>query len=133
MKKYSVAFVCVHNSCRSQMAEALARLLADDIIIPYSAGTEVRPNINPDAVRVMKNMYGVDMEETQYSKLFCDIPEVDIVITMCCNVQCPALPCRHREDWGLSDPTGKSDEEFMKTAKAIEKKISKLKEKLMKI
>lgn len=80
------AFICVHNSCRSQMAEALAKSLASDVFISYSAGTETKPCINQDAVRIMKDMYGIDMELTQYSKLLSEIPPVDIVITMGCNV-----------------------------------------------
>lgn len=126
-KKYKVAFVCVHNSCRSQIAEALGKYLASDVLECYSAGTEKKPQINQDAVRIMKDLYGIDMEKTQYSKLLADIPPVDIVITIGCNVQCPSMPCSHREDWGLEDPTGKSDEEFIKTIKEIEKKVMDLK------
>jgi len=125
MKK--VAFVCVHNSCRSQIAEALGKHLAGDVFECYSAGTELKPNINQDAVRLMKQLYNIDMEKTQYSKLLSDIPEVDIVITMGCNVSCPVLMCPHEEDWGLDDPSGKSDEEFMKTIKTIEEKMMELK------
>ena len=109
-----VAFICVHNSCRSQIAEALGKALAADVFESYSAGTEVKPQINHDAVRLMKQVYGIDMEATQHSKLLADLPAVDIVVTMGCNVQCPALPCRHREDWGLDDPTGQSDAVFLK-------------------
>lgn len=126
MKKLKVAFVCVHNSCRSQIAEALGKHLASDIFESYSAGTETKPQINQDAVRLMKELYQIDMERTQYSKLLSDIPPVDIVITMGCNVNCPCLPCKHREDWGLYDPTGKSDEEFMKTIEMIDDKIKRL-------
>lgn len=110
--KEKVAFVCVHNSCRSQIAEALGKSLVSEIFESYSAGTETKPQINQDAVRLMKEQYQIDMEETQYSKLLSEIPPVDIVITMGCNVTCPNLPCRHREDWGIEDPTGNSDEEF---------------------
>lgn len=110
--KPKVAFVCVHNSCRSQIAEALGHSIACDTFDSYSAGTETKPQINQDAVRIMKEKYNIDMEKTQYSKLLNDIPPVDIVITMGCNVQCPSLPCKHREDWGLDDPTGKTDSEF---------------------
>ena len=127
MEKLKVAFVCVHNSCRSQMAEALGKALAGDVFESYSAGTEVRPQINQDAVKTIKELYHIDMNETQYSKLIDEIPEVDIVITMGCNVQCPSLPCRHREDWGLEDPSGKEDEAFKYTARIIEKKIMDLK------
>ncbi|MBU3803960.1 MAG: arsenate reductase ArsC, partial [Candidatus Cellulosilyticum pullistercoris] len=91
------------------------------------AGTEVKPQINQDAVRIMKELYHIDMNETQYSKLLKDIPEVDIVITMGCNVQCPTLPCKHREDWGLEDPSGKEDEAFKYTARMIEEKVIDLK------
>ena len=124
--KPKVAFICVHNSCRSQMAEALGRLLASDVFEAYSAGTELRPQINQDAVRIVKNLYGIDMNETQKSKLLTDIPEVDVVVKMGCNVVCPFLPSRHEEDWGLEDPSGKCDEEFLKTAKTIEEKVKDL-------
>lgn len=126
-KKLKVAFVCVHNSCRSQIAEALGKRLAADVFDCYSAGTETKPEINRDAVRIMKDRYGIDMEKTQYSKLLAELPPVDIVVTMGCNVQCPNLPCRHREDWGLDDPTGKSDSEFLKAIEAIAKNVRELK------
>lgn len=127
MDKCKVAFICVHNSCRSQMAEALGKQLASDVFESYSAGTETKPQINQDAVRIMKQLYGIDMEQTQYPKLLSDIPPVDVAVTMGCNVQCPCLPCRHREDWGLDDPTGKQDEAFIETARVIEGKIKELK------
>ena len=131
MEKKKVAFVCVHNSCRSQIAEALGRHLAADIFDSYSAGTETRPQINQDAVRLMKEVYHIDMEaEGQYSKLLQDIPPVDVVITMGCNVQCPYVSCEMREDWGLEDPTGKSDEEFLRTMQSIEDKVMHLAEQL---
>lgn len=128
-KKPVVAFVCVHNSCRSQMAEALGRYLAADVFTSCSAGTETVPRINPDAVRLMKEIYGIDMKD-QYSKTLDKLPPVDVLITMGCNVQCPALPCRRREDWGLEDPTGKSDEEFRKVIAVIEEKVLALRESL---
>lgn len=121
-----VAFICVHNSCRSQIAEALGKHLASDTFESYSAGTEVKEQINPDAVRLMKQLYHIDMEQTQYSKLLSALPDIDIVITMGCNVECPCLPCRHREDWGLDDPTGMDDMVFEKTISLIQEKISEL-------
>lgn len=124
--KPKVAFICVHNSCRSQMAEALGRLFASDVYESYSAGTETKPQINQDAVRIIKNLYNIDMNENQYSKLLTAIPQVDIVIKMGCNVSCPFLPSRHEEDWGLEDPTGKSDEEYINTARIIEQKVKDL-------
>lgn len=128
MKK--VAFICVHNSCRSQIAEALGKHYGAEIFESYSAGTETKPQINQDAVRLMKKIYGIDMEKTQKSKLLSEIPNVDIVITMGCNVNCPTLPCEHREDWGLNDPSGKSDEEFIKVIEIIDSKIKELVKKL---
>jgi arsenate reductase len=128
--KPKVAFICVHNSCRSQIAEALGKHLASDVFKSYSAGTETKDRINPDAVRIIKQLYGIDMEETQRPKLVEDIPPVEIVITMGCNVECPYLPSKHREDWGLDDPTGMPDEEFIKVIRAIETKITALRGKL---
>lgn len=128
-KRYKIAFICVHNSCRSQIAEALGKYYASDVFESYSAGTETKPMINQDAVRIMKELYGIDMEKSQRSKLLSDIPPVDVVITMGCNVHCPYLPCSLREDWGLVDPTGKSDEEFIKAIEEIETKILELKRK----
>lgn len=127
MDKPRVAFVCVHNSCRSQIAEALGKHLASEVFESYSAGTETKPQINQDAVRLMKQVYGIDMEKEQYSKLLSELPPVDIVITMGCNVECPYLPCKYREDWGLEDPTGKPDAEFLQTIQTIEDKILALK------
>lgn len=131
MNKPKVAFICVHNSCRSQIAEALGKHLASDVFESYSAGTEQRDRINPDAVRLMKELYGINMEQTQRPKLLADIPAVDIVVTMGCNVTCPFLPCKERYDWGLEDPTGKDDEEFTKTIHIIEENIKELKEKIL--
>ena len=130
-KKPNVAFICVHNSCRSQMAEALGKKLASDVFCSYSAGTETKPRINPDAVRLMKQIHGVDMEQTQYSKLLSELPEIDVVITMGCNVSCPFLPCSHREDWGLEDPSGKEDEAFRVVMDRIEENILNLKERIL--
>lgn len=129
MKK--VAFICVHNSCRSQMAEALGKQLAADAFESCSAGTETKPHINRDAVRLMKQVYGIDMEVSQHSKLLEDIPPVDIVITMGCNVHCPTLPCTHREDWGLDDPSGKEDEAFLFTMRLIEEKVMDLRRRIL--
>ena len=128
MRKPKVAFICVHNSCRSQIAEALGRHLASDVFESYSAGTEPEPQINQDAVRLMKQIYGIDMEKTQYSKLLSDIPPVDVVVTMGYNVHCPFLPCTERFDWGLEDPTGAGDEAFIETIREIHRKIVELKE-----
>ena len=130
MNKPKVAFICVHNSCRSQIAEALGKHLAADVFESYSAGTELKNHINPDAVRLMKKIYGIDMELTQKNKLIAEIPNPDVVVTMGCNVSCPTMPCKMREDWGLDDPSGKEDEVFEKTIQIIEEKILELKSRL---
>ena len=130
MTKPKVAFICVHNSCRSQIAEALGKALASDVFESYSAGTETRPQINQDAVRLMKALYGIDMEQTQYSKLISDIPEPDIAISMGCNVGCPFIGRPFDDNWDLEDPTGKSDEEFKKVIDEIRVRIMELKQRL---
>ena len=126
-KKPNVAFICVHNSCRSQIAEALGRHFASDTFDSFSAGTEIKQQINQDAVRIIKNLYGIDMEKEQYSKLIADIPSPDIAISMGCNVGCPFIGRPFDDNWGLDDPTGKSDEEFEDVIKQIEDKIISLK------
>ena len=132
MEKIKVAFICVHNSCRSQIAEALGKKYLSDICECYSAGTETKPKINQDAVRIMKQVYDIDMEETQYSKLIDSIPEADIVVSMGCNVVCPYMPCKLEMDWGLEDPTGQEDEVFLETMKEIEQKVLDLRDTVLK-
>ena len=129
--KKKVAFICVHNSCRSQIAEALGKHLASDVFESYSAGTETKPQINQDAVRIMKELYGIDMEQTQYSKLLADILNPDIAISMGCNVGCPFIGRAFDDNWGLEDPTGKADEEFKIIIREIESKILQLRNELM--
>ena len=134
MSKKKVAFICVHNSCRSQIAEALGGHIASDAFESYSAGTETKPQINQDAVRLMKELYGIDMEaEGQYSKLISDIPTPDIAISMGCNVGCPFIGRPFDDDWGLEDPTGKNDEEFKIIIEAIRENIIELRNKLYKV
>lgn len=130
MNKPKVAFICVHNSCRSQIAEALGKYYASDVFESYSAGSETKPQINQDAVRLVKERYGIDMNKKQYSKLIHDIPDPDIAISMGCNVGCPYIGRGFDGDWGLEDPTGKSDEVFLEIIDEIEKHILQLKEQL---
>ena len=124
MKK--VAFLCVHNSCRSQMAEALGKHLRGGEFEFYSAGTETKPRINQDAVRLMKKLYGIDMEQTQYSKLIDEIPEPDLVISMGCDVGCPYIGRPFDDNWSLPDPTGQSDAAFIETIRKVEERIMQL-------
>ena len=91
MTKKKVAFICVHNSCRSQIAEALGKHLRGDEFDFYSAGTQTKPQINQDAVRLMKQLYGIDMEQAQFSKTVDKIPAPDMAISMGCEVGCPYI------------------------------------------
>ena len=126
-RKPRVAFLCVHNSCRSQIAEALGKHLAADVFESYSAGTEMKPRINQDAVRLIKELYNIDMEEKQRVKLLTDLPrEIDVVIKMGCEVVCPFWPAKYQEDWGLEDPTGKSVEDFKLIIAKIEANVLRL-------
>lgn len=130
MDKKKVAFICVHNSCRSQIAEALGKHFASDVFESYSAGTETKPQINQDAVRIMKELYGIDMEKEQYSKLISDIPTPDIAISMGCDVGCPYIGRAFDDNWGLPDPTGKDDTEFKKVIEQIRVNMEALKNNL---
>ena len=121
-----IAFICVHNSCRSQIAEALGKKIGKGIFECYSAGTELKNSINSDAVRLMKELYNIDMNLSQKPKLIKDIPHCDIYISMGCNVQCPIIKGSVNYNWGLEDPTGKNDEEFIRIIKVIEDKVNKL-------
>lgn len=132
MSKKKVAFICVHNSCRSQIAEAFGRHLAADVFESYSAGTETKELINQNAVRLMKELYDIDMEaEGQYSKLISDIPMPDVAVSMGCNVGCPFIGRPFDDNWGLEDPTGKSDDEFKAVIEEIRKDILELRSKLV--
>lgn len=126
MSKISVAFICTHNSCRSQIAEALGKTLAGDTFESYSS---IKDQINPDAVRLMKQHYGIDMLASgQKPKKITDLPNIDY---RCRGVRCPFLPAKKRVDWGLEDPTGQNDEIFMRVITKIETKILALKEELL--
>ncbi len=131
MKRWKVVFVCVHNSCRSQMAEALGRKYLSDICQCYSAGTEIKPQINPDAVRLMKQVYSIDMEADQYPKLLSQVPQGDVIVSMGCNVTCPYLPGALHLNWGLEDPSGKGDEVFLRVMGEIEEKVLALRDTLL--
>lgn len=126
MDKPKVAFICVHNSCRSQIAEALGKHFLEDKFDFYSAGTETKPKINQDAVRIVKNLYEIDMEKTQMSKTIDKIPKPDIAISMGCDVGCPYIGREFDENWNLPDPTGESDEFFINVIKNIERHIKNM-------
>lgn len=124
--KTKTAFICTHNSCRSQIAEALGNYYNNGNFQFFSAGTHIKKRINPDATRLLKKLYNIDMEKTQYPKLLETLPQVDIVVTMGCGIRCPYLSCKYRKNWELADPTGKSDEEFIKIISEIDRRIKLL-------
>lgn len=125
MKKIRIAFVCTHNSCRSIMAEAWTKHLGSDVFDVYSAGTEQYPGPKPMAIEVMEDQ-GVDMSGAS-SKLIKDIPKTfDILVTMGCGVECPFVPCKYREDWGLQDPSGGPKADFEITRDLIKAKVLEL-------
>ena len=125
MKK-KIAFICVHNSCRSQIAEALGKHFMSDKYDFYSAGTETKPQINQDAVRLMKELYGIDMEKEQYSKTIDKIPTPDIAISMGCDVGCPFIGKAFDDNWNLPDPTGKTDDCFIEVIKQTELQVKSI-------
>lgn len=128
-KKWKVVFLCKHNSCRSQIAEALAGKLASDVMEVYSAGVESGKEISSRAVRILKTEYNIDLlEEGHYTKLVSDIPEVDIAIYMGCNIECVSVPCMIELDWGVESASGGSDENFIEMIKIIESRVLKLRD-----
>ena len=125
MEKYKVGFICVGNSCRSQMSEGYAREYADDLFEVYSAGTKPSDQVKPNAVEVMKEE-GIDIS-SQYPKKLEEIPsELDILITMGCDVECPFIPCEYRNDWNLDDPAGKPIDEFRRIRNIIKDNVKNL-------
>jgi len=124
--KPTVAFICTHNSCRSQISEALGRRFYSGVFTSFSAGTELKASINADALRLVDDLFHIDMAKSQRPKLLEALPPVDVIITMGCGVQCPALACKYREDWQLEDPTGKEDAAFLEIIRSIERKLEDL-------
>ena len=128
MKK-KVAFVCTHNSCRSIMAEGWAKHLGSDVLEAFSAGTEKYDHPKPLAMEVMEDL-GIDMSQAS-SKLLDKLPDgIDILITMGCGVECPFVVCKHREDWGLDDPSGGPKSGFEVTRDLIKDKVVELIERI---
>lgn len=126
MAEKKVAFICVHNSCRSQIAEALGKHLRGGDFAFYSAGTETKSQINQDAVRLMKQIYGIDMEQTQYCKTVDKIPAPDLAVSMGCDVGCPYIGRDFDENWELPDPSGQDDEVFIEVIRQIEEHVRNL-------
>ncbi|UAL07293.1 MAG: arsenate reductase ArsC [Candidatus Methanogranum gryphiswaldense] len=121
-----IAFICVHNSCRSQIAEAIGNSLSDGSFTCYSAGSEPSECIDPDAVRHLKEIFGIQMTDKQFPKLISDLPPVDVVVTMGCGVTCPYMPCKRRVAWNIPDPKGISDQKYVEVITLIEGKVKEL-------
>lgn len=121
-----VLFVCVENSCRSQMAEGLARHLGGSAIEVYSVGSRASGCVDPTAISVMRER-GIDIT-TQRSKGFSELPTVfwDAVITMGCGAAPPELPAKRSADWGLPNPKGSPIEAFREARDAVEAKVREL-------
>jgi protein-tyrosine-phosphatase len=124
MKK--VLFVCVENSCRSQIAEAFAKIHGSDIIESYSSGSRPSGVVNPKGIASMKEI-GYDMS-FHTSKSLSDIPDIeyDYVITMGCDDECPFVRAKNREDWVIPDPKDVDTEGFRNIRKMIEEKVKEL-------
>lgn len=122
----NILFVCVENSCRSQIAEGFARVLGKGILEPYSAGSRPAGKVNPEAIVVMREI-GIDLT-SQSSKGFAGLSDVqfDCVITMGCGDQCPAIPARERRDWQIPDPKGKGIEYFRQVREEIRNRVLQL-------
>jgi len=123
--KATIGFICIGNSCRSQMAEGFANEHGKDLFKVYSAGTHPAATVSPDAVEAMKEK-GIDIS-MQYPKSLGEIPGgLDVLITMGCGVECPYLPAGFREDWGIEDPVALPLSGFRRIRDIIEKKVLEL-------
>ena len=122
----NLLFVCVENSNRSQMAEAFAKMHANDNIKVYSAGSKPSGKVNALAMRAMRQR-GYDLTKHN-SKSLDDIPpiEYEYVISMGCGEDCPYVPAKVREDWGIPDPKHLSESEFNIICDYIEIKVREL-------
>ena len=120
-----IAVLCIRNSCRSQIAEALCRHLGGDRFTCYSAGSEPGDNVDPTAVRLMQEIYGIDLS-TNRPKKISDLPKIDIIVTMGCGIACPVIPGTQRIEWHIDDPVGKGEEAYWMTLIHIEDNIRTL-------
>ena len=123
-----VAFISTHNAQRSQIAQALARYFAKDAFVSLSGVTEIKERISSDAVRLLKEMYGIDIDEEQNPKLISELPPVDIVIAAGCGEACPFLPCRYMEHWDFEESDSQGDDGLRELISAIKDKVLDLKD-----
>lgn len=119
-------FVCVENSCRSQMAEGFARLLGADSVEAYSAGSRPSGTVNPRAIETMAEL-GYDLSEHR-SIAIDDVPPgpYAAVVTMGCGDACPHVPADRREDWAIQDPKDLPPPEFRLVRDEIRTRVARL-------
>jgi arsenate reductase (thioredoxin) len=117
-----IAFICVHNSCRSQISEALGNSLSNGSFTCYSAGSDPSESIDSDAIRHMKDLYGIDIGR-QHTKSISELPSIDILVTMGCGITCPTMRSEKKIYWNIPDPKGLPDEEYKKIIKMIEENL----------
>ncbi|UCE71063.1 MAG: arsenate reductase ArsC [Nitrospiraceae bacterium] len=122
----TVLFVCIENSCRSQIAEAFARIHGSTIIEPYSSGSRPSGIVNPKGIASMKEI-GYDMA-VHRSKPLSEVPDIeyDYLITMGCGDACPFVRAQRREDWDIPDPGNMDEKAFRKVREMIEEKVKGL-------
>ena len=125
-----VLFVCIENSCRSQIAEAFAKIHGAGKVEAYSSGSRPSGKVNPRAIEFMAEL-GYDLGK-HGSKALTEIPqlEYDYAITMGCGDECPLVKAKNREDWGIPDPKNLPPEEFRKIRGSIEQKVKALLERI---
>ncbi len=121
-----VLFVCVENSCRSQIAEAFSRVHGEGIVEAYSAGSRPSGKLNPKAIEFMQEL---DYDLSRHSsKSLTEVPDVeyDVAVTMGCGDECPFVRAKQREDWGIPDPKELPPDDFRKVRDLIETKVKEL-------
>ena len=123
----NIVFVCIQNSCRSQIAEAFGKKYFPDTINCYSAGTNPANQINPRAIKIMNEKYHIDMTQKQYPKKISQLPPIDILVTMGCGIQCPYVSCKKLIEWNIEDPVEKDDQTFSKIIEQIKTNVTNLK------
>jgi len=119
-------FVCIENSCRSQIAEAFARIHGKGKFEVYSAGSRPSGKINQKAIESMREV-GYDLAPHD-SKSLAAIPSVeyDFVVTMGCGDECPFVRARQREDWNIQDPKSLPPDQFRKIRDEIEMNVREI-------
>ena len=121
MKK--VVFLCVENSCRSQIAEAFANIHGKDEILAFSAGSKPSGTVNPKAVSLMKEInYDLSMHQSIHVDKLPDV-EIDAMISMGCGDSCPTIRAKERIEWDIPDPKDMEDQDFKEVIKNIERKV----------